>query len=79
MKAIPFRLDIVTRERFEKKDLLRFVVVDGNLVYDKNQDKKGKGVYLSPSSLEDKRVGKCFSRAFKTNITNERVKEAVNG
>lgn len=79
MKVAPERLDIVTRKKFLKKDLLRFVLLDGVLYYDKNQEMKGKGVYLSPSSVSDLRVGKCFSKALKTNITNEKIKEALNG
>lgn len=79
MRITPERMDIVTRVSYPKDSLLRFLRIDGVLILDKNQDKPGRGIYVSPNSLNDSRIEKCFSRAFRTNITKEMIKEAMNG
>lgn len=79
MKVTPNRLDVVTRVSLPKESLLRFVRRDGVLILDKEQKMLGRGVYVSPNKLEDPKLERCFSRAFKTNISKEMIKEALNG
>ena len=54
MKNQPIRMDIGTRETFPKEELLRLVVVDGQIVIDEEQNLPGRGCYLAknPKSLE---------------------------
>ncbi len=73
------RLDIVTRRSYPKDLLLRFVYSNGILVFDKNQTMSGRGVYISPSSMENPKIERCLSKAFKSNITIKIVKDAING
>ena len=79
MKVIPQRMDIVSRESLPKDSLLRFVLKEGTLIFDKEQKLPGRGVYLAPANLEDKRIEKAFSKAFRTPITIKMIKEALNG
>lgn len=46
-KKIPLRMCVVTRERFEKRELLRVVrTPDGNVLIDETGRMNGKGAYL---------------------------------
>lgn len=49
MKANPTRMDIVSRKTYPKDSLLRFVVVDGNIVLDEHHVLPGRGCYLLKS------------------------------
>ena len=47
MKKIPLRTCVVTKEKLEKKDLLRVVRTPmGEVVFDKTGKQNGKGAYL---------------------------------
>ena len=47
MKKIPLRTCIITKEKLEKKDLLRVVrTPEGNVIYDNTGKQNGKGAYL---------------------------------
>ena len=47
MKKIPLRTCVVTKEKLEKKDLLRVVrTPDGTVVFDNTGKQNGKGAYL---------------------------------
>lgn len=58
------RTDILTRERYLKKDLFRLVVQNGFLVLDIAQNLPGRGVYVSktPRSIELLRSGKVLAK-----------------
>ncbi len=79
MKLAPKRMDVVTRISFPKESLLRFVIIDGVLTLDKEQKKLCRGVYVAPSSMDDPRIEKCLSKAFKKNISKKMIEEAING
>ena len=47
MKKIPYRMCVVTRERFPKQDLIRVVVnKDGIVTVDETGKLNGKGAYI---------------------------------
>ncbi len=47
MKKIPLRTCVVTKEKLEKKDLLRIVrTPEGKVVFDSTGKQNGKGAYL---------------------------------
>ena len=47
MKKIPLRTCVITKEKCEKRNLLRVVrTPDGNIVYDETGKLNGKGAYL---------------------------------
>ena len=79
MKVTPLRMDIVSRTSYPKESLLRFVLANGDLVVDKNHSKPGRGIYLLPANLEDPRLERCFSKAFKKQITKAMIQEAIHG
>ena len=46
-KKIPLRMCVVTRERYEKRELLRIVrTPDGDVLIDETSKLNGKGAYL---------------------------------
>ena len=46
-KKIPMRTCIITKEKLEKKELLRIVrTSDGNIIVDASSKANGRGVYL---------------------------------
>lgn len=47
MKKIPLRTCVITKEKCEKKDLLRVVrSPEGEIIYDESGKQNGKGAYL---------------------------------
>ena len=65
MKKIPMRSCVVTREKCEKKDLLRVVrTPEGNVILDETGKVNGRGAYLK----KDKEV---IEKAMKNNILDK--------
>ena len=65
MKKIPMRSCDVTREKCEKKDLLRVVrTPEGNVILDETGKANGRGAYLK----KDKEV---IEKAMKNNILDK--------
>lgn len=65
MKKIPMRSCVVTREKCEKKDLLRVVrTPEGNVILDETGKANGRGAYLK----KDKDV---IEKAMKNNILDK--------
>ncbi len=65
MKKIPMRSCVVTREKCEKKDLLRVVrTPEGNVILDETGKANGRGAYLK----KDKEV---IEKAMKNNILDK--------
>lgn len=79
MKVTPIRMDIVTRKKYPKDILLRFVYQNGSLRFERGENRSGRGVYIHPTSFEDPRLEKAFSRAFKSNISKKMIEEAYHG
>lgn len=79
-KKVPKRTCVVTRESFEKKELLRVVrTPEGNIVVDETGKVNGRGAYLK----RDKDVvlmakkKKVLNRIFETEISDEIYDEII--
>lgn len=74
MKKIPMRMCVVTRERYQKQDLIR-VVKDkyDNVFVDTTGKQNGKGAYIKKdiSVLKKAKDNKILDRVLETNISNE--------
>lgn len=78
VKKIPMRTCVVTREKYEKKDLLRIVrTPEGVVEVDKTGKKNGKGAYikLSKEVIEKARSNKALDRALEVNIPDSLYEE----
>lgn len=72
-KKIPQRMCVVTREKHDKKDLLRIVKdKDNNIFVDLSGKKNGKGAYITKSiEVLDKAIkSKILDRTFEVEIPN---------
>ena len=58
------RMDIASRERFDKSQLFRFVIVDGVVTLDRNSSMPGRGYYLykSKEAIEKAKRKRMLSR-----------------
>ena len=73
MKKIPLRTCVVTREKLEKKDLIRVVrTPDGKVEIDETGKLNGRGAYL-------KRDIDVINKAEKNKILNKHLEVEVNG
>ena len=71
MKKISLRMCVVTRNREEKKNLLRIVKTkDGNISIDITGKQNGKGTYITKSKevLDLAKKNKALERALETEI-----------
>jgi len=65
MKKIPMRSCVVTKEKLEKKDLIRIVRTPlGEIIIDESGKANGRGAYL-------KKEKEVFKRAQKSKILNK--------
>lgn len=72
---IPMRMCAVTREKLPKKELLRFVLSDGEVVLDKGERVRGRGLNMKPD-LEVFDLGikkRIFERTFSVNLGSEKL------
>lgn len=74
MKNIPERMCVVTREKTEKRKLLRIVRdKEGNISVDETGKKNGKGAYITKdlNVLETAKKNKVLERVFEiSNLDN---------
>lgn len=83
MKKIPMRTCVVTREKLEKKDLLRVVrTPDGNVIVDDTLKANGRGAYLKKdiSVIEKAKTSKILDKHLEVNVPldiYEELKERV--
>lgn len=78
MKKIPLRMCVVTKNREEKRNLLRIVKTkDGEILVDTTGKLNGKGAYItkSPEVLALARKNKALDRALNTEISEEVYKK----
>lgn len=71
LKKIPLRMCVVTKERFEKRDLIRIVrTPDGEVVLDKTGRQNGKGAYLKKdvSVIEKAKENKILDKALEASV-----------
>ena len=74
MKKIPLRTCVITKEKLEKKDLLRVVrTPDGNVIYDFLGKQNGKGAYLKKdlSVIEKAQKSKALDRLLEVKVPDE--------
>lgn len=71
LKKIPLRMCVVTKERFEKRDLMRIVrTPDGEVVLDETGRQNGKGAYLKKdvSIIEKAKKNKILDKALEASV-----------
>ncbi len=71
MKKIPMRTCVVTREKLEKKDLLRVVrTPDGKVIVDDTLKSNGRGAYLKKdiSVIEKAKTSKILDKHLEVTV-----------
>lgn len=74
MKKIPQRTCLVTREKLDKKDLIRVVRTPAqNVIIDKTGKANGRGAYLKKDLdvIEKAKKSKALDKALNVEIPNE--------
>lgn len=77
-KKIPMRMCVVTRERFEKRELIRIVRnKDGEVFVDESGKQNGKGCYLKRDLevINKARSNKILDRVLESNIPDSIYEE----
>ena len=78
VKKIPMRTSVITREKCEKKDLVRVVrTPEGSVVVDVTGKQNGKGAYLKLSLevIEKAMKNKALDRALEVEVPLEIYEE----
>lgn len=84
MKKIPQRMCVVTREKTDKKNLIRVVKdKDGNIFIDETGKQNGKGAYLTKSLevIEKAKKTKVLNRVLEIEVPDsiyEDLKNIIN-
>lgn len=63
MEYISYRMDAYTRVRYPQNQMLRFVIIDSNIILDVNKTMKGRGFYLLKDNVKpyfEKGAGKRY-------------------
>ena len=71
LKKIPLRMCVVTREKYEKRELLRVVrTPDGEVLIDETSRMNGKGAYLKKDAevINKARKNKILDRALEVEV-----------
>ena len=77
-RKVPLRTCVVTKEKLEKKDLLRIVKNNEGLVFvDETGKANGRGAYIKKdiSVLEQAKKSKALDRHLETTISDEVYEE----
>ena len=80
-KKVPMRTCIVTREKYEKKDLIRVVKNnEGNVFVDETGKANGRGAYIKKDLevLEKAKKTKALDKHLETTISEEVYEELKN-
>lgn len=80
MRKIPMRTCVITREKCEKKDLIRVVrTPEGNVVVDTTGKLNGRGAYLKKDKevFEKARKNKILDRVLEVE-TNDELYDELN-
>lgn len=80
-KKIPLRMCVVTRERFDKRELLRIVrTPNGEVIIDEPGKQNGKGAYLKKDIevINKARKNKILDRALEVSVPNSLYDEMLN-
>ena len=74
VRKIPMRTCVITREKLEKKDLIRVVRTPlGEIVIDETLKANGRGAYLKKdkSVIEKARTSKVLDKHLEVNVPND--------
>ncbi len=74
VKKIPLRTCVVTKEKLEKKDLLRVVrTPEGNIIVDETGKSNGRGAYIKKDLdvISKAEKSKVLDRHLMTNVPKE--------
>lgn len=74
VRKIPMRTCVVTKEKLEKKDLIRVVrTPEGNVVIDESGKLNGRGAYLKKdlAVFEKARKGRILDKILEVSTTEE--------
>ena len=80
-RKVPLRTCVVTKEKLEKKDLLRIVKNNEGLVFvDETGKANGRGAYIKKdiNVLEQAKKSKALDRHLETTISDEVYEEIKN-
>lgn len=71
-KKIPLRMCIACRQGKPKKELLRVVAANGDLIVDETGKAAGRGAYICPTieCLDKAKKSKAFSRTLDTPMSD---------
>ena len=81
VKKIPMRTCVVTREKCEKKDLLRVVrTPSGEVIVDDTLKANGRGAYLKKDKnvIEKAKSSKILEKHLEVQISDEIYEELLN-
>ncbi|MBQ9834138.1 MAG: YlxR family protein [Bacilli bacterium] len=81
VKKIPMRMCIITREKCEKKDLIRIVrTPEKNIIIDETGKANGKGAYLKKDKevIEKAQKTKALNRVLEVEIPDSIFEELKN-
>ncbi len=81
VKKIPMRTCVITKEKLEKKDLIRIVrTPEGDVILDTTGKANGRGAYLKKSRdvIEKARASKVLANILKTEIPEDVYNQALN-
>ena len=81
IKKVPLRTCVVTREKFEKKDLIRVVKDNtGKVFVDETGKANGRGAYIKKDLevSEKAKTSKILDKHLETNIPDEIYEELSN-
>ena len=79
-KRIPLRMCVVTRERFEKRELLRIVrTPDGEVIIDETGKQNGKGAYLKKDVdvINKAKKNKILDKALEVSVPESLYDEMI--
>lgn len=80
-KKIPLRMCVVTREKYEKRELLRIVrTPEGEVFIDETLRKNGKGAYLKKDKdvINKARKNKILDRALEIEVPDTLYDEMLD-
>lgn len=80
-RKIPMRTCVVTKEKYEKRELIRIVrTPEGNVEIDSHGKKNGKGAYLKLSKevIEKAKKTKALDRALEVSVPDSIYEELKN-
>lgn len=81
VKKIPMRTCVITKEKCEKRDLLRIVrTPDGKVIVDPTGKANGRGAYLKKDEevIKKAQISKILDKILEASISDDIYEEALN-